>query len=215
MALVTDLLRDIKQQFQQCPNLTLQRAYVRSARQFCTESRWLQAGLAATLVAGQRLYSLGSDSLLEILALGAVSVTTPAGGTTGQNVVPLAPADPTTFNPNFSNGCPQWYAYIPEGQIAYNPIPDQAYPTSITLILQPRDGVADIPDQLLVKWRYAIEEGAKAFLFDIPGEPWSDAAKAQAARVFFRGGVNEARADVNRGFQQGPVRARPRAPYIV
>lgn len=213
--LVTNLLRDLKQQFQQCPNLTLQRAYVRAAREFCTDSRWLQQGLAATLTVGQRLYSLGSDTLLEILEVGPVSVTTPTGSTPGVNVVPLAAADPTTFNPNFSNGCPQWYAYIPEGQIAYNPIPDQAYPTQITLIVQPRDGVAEIPDQLLVKWRYTLESGAKAFLYDIPGEPWSEPQKAQVARAFFRAGINEARADVNRGFQQGPVRARPRGPWIV
>jgi hypothetical protein len=213
--LVTAVLRDLKQQFQQCPNITLQYAYVRAAREFCSESRWLRQGLAATLTAGQREYSLGSDSLLEILALGPVSVTTPAGGTRGQNVIPLAAADPTTFNPNFANGCPQWYAYIPESKIAFNPIPNQAYPVEITLVVQPRDGVAEIPDQLLVKWRYAIEQGARAYLFSLAGEPWADPQKEQVARTFYRSGVNEARADVNRGFQQGPVRARPRGPWIV
>jgi hypothetical protein len=214
MALVTDLLRDLRQQFQQCPSPTMQAAYVRAARMFCSESRWLQRGISATLTPLQRMYSFGSDPLLEVLEVANVSCSTPVGSS-APNIVSLMAADPTTFNPNFSPSFPTWYAYIPEGQIAYNPIPNQAYPTQITLVVQPRDGVAEIPDQLLIKWRYGLEEGTKAFLYDIPGEPWSDAGKAQVARTFYRGWVNEARAEVNRGFQQGPVRARPRAPWIV
>jgi hypothetical protein len=215
MAAVADLVRDVRQVLQQCPALSIQFAYVRAARQFCQEARWLRRVVSATLVANRQYYSLGSDPLLEVLALGPVQATTPVNPATGQNIVSLSAADPATFDPNQTSGFPMWYAYVPEAQIGFNPKPNAAYPVTITLVVQPRDGVADLPDELLVKWRYAFEEGAKWFLYEIPGEPWSDPQKAQLCRANFRSYVNEARADVNRGFQQGPVRARPRAPWVV
>jgi len=215
MAAVVDLVRDVKQVMQQCPALSIQRAYVRAARMFCLESRWLRRVITATLVPNTQYYSLGSDTLLEIIALGPVQFTTPPVPGRGQNVISINSADPGTFDPNQSPGAPCWYAYIPEAQIGFNPTPNLAYPVSITLIVQPRDGVAQIPDELVVKWRYAFEEGCKWFLYEIPGEPWSEPGKAQLCRQNYRGWVNEARAEVNRGYQQGPVRARPRAPWIV
>lgn len=205
---VLDVIADVAQIVRRAPNTTLIGAYVRAARKFCRESRWFRSTLIGQTVADTQLYSLGTDPALEVLGLRAVS----AAGLSG-NVQswPLNVQDPTSWNPNVQTRRPQAYAYVPEGQIALYPTPDQAYSLTMTLVLQPRSGATEVPEELLVKWDQALQDGALAYLFGIPGQPWSDPVRAQLHQRAFQAAINNAKADEQRAYNQGSVAARRRA----
>lgn len=206
MAAIASQLANIAQRVRQCNRVTMVRAYARAARQFCNETRWYRVNLNGTLAIGTRVYALGSDPNLEIITATAVQVT----DTDGSRTWPLNPMTPAAINPNVSSGQPRRFAYLPEASIAYDPLPDKAYPTLIELACQPRDESTDIPDELLVKWRQAFEAGALEYLFSLTGESWADANESKLQGAKYRAFINNAKADVQRGFQVGAVRAQPR-----
>lgn len=209
MAEVINLIRDVAQKIRPCPRETMLNAYVRAARQFCGESRWYRVNLDAATTANQQLYSLGSDPWIEIIDVPFVSMVTNPG-VNQANIVPLVNQPSNAFNPNIESDTPIWYSYIPEAQIAFSPIPDNAYPVSMTLVCQPRDGVTEIPDELLVKWRLAFEDGALAYLYGLVGEPFADPRLAMLYESKFRSAINNGKANVAMGFQSGSQRATPR-----
>lgn len=209
MAEVVNLVRDVAQKIRPCPRETMLNAYVRAARQFCGESRWYRVNLDAATVAYQQLYSLGSDPFLEIVDAPFASLVTNPGANQ-PNIVPLQNQPSNAFNPNIEPDTPIWYSYIPEAQIAFSPTPDNAYPVSMTLVLQPRDGVTEIPDQLLTKWRLAFEDGALAYLYGLVGEPFADPRLAMLYEAKFRSAINNGKANVAMGYQSGSQRATPR-----
>jgi hypothetical protein len=153
-------------------------------------------------------YSLGSDPLLEVIDAPIAQIKDTNG-----SIHPLHPSDPRTFDPNTKPAMPLTYAYRPEGSVVFHPKPDKVYEVTITLAVQPKDGVAEIPDPLLNKWRLAIEHGALAFLLMLP-EAWKDAQAAAFHDREFRSAVNNAKADIARGWQSGTVIARTK-PFIV
>lgn len=210
MAEVSNLIRDVAQKIRPCPRETLFNAYVRAARQFCGETRWYRVNLDAALVADQSLYSLGSDPLLEVVDVPLMSIVTNPGATPLPNIVPMVQLPTNSFNPNIEPDTPIWFAYIPEGQVAVNPTPDMAYPVSMTLVCQPRDGVEQIPDELLTKWRLAFEDGALGYLYGLTGEPWADPRLAAISEARFRSAINNGKANVAMNFQSGSQRATPR-----
>jgi hypothetical protein len=208
MALVIDLVRDIQQIIPKCPINAITAAYVRAARSFCGQTRWYVTALTANLTANVVGYSLGSDPLLEVIDAPIAQIKDTNG-----SIHPLHPSDPRTFDPNTKPAMPLTYAYMPEGSVVFHPKPDKVYEVTITLAVQPKDGVAEIPDPLLNKWRLAIEHGALAFLLMLP-EAWKDAQAAAFHDREFRSAVNNAKADIARGWQSGTVIARTK-PFIV
>ena len=81
-------------------------------------------------------------------------------------------------------------------------------------MLQPKAGVVEIPDDLLVKWDQVLQAGALAYLLSIPGQPWSDANMAMLKQREFQAGINNARADEQRQYQAGTQFITTR-PFVV
>lgn len=211
-----DLLPDIAQIVRKAPNATLIRALNRSAREFCKQTRWMRETLQGETVAGTQLYSMGADQDLEIIGLKAVSSAARTGNTRPRA---LQVSVATGWVPGQPNAAPMRYAYVPEGQVALNPTPDAVYDLLLTIIVQPTQGSNSLPGQLLVRWDRVIKAGALAYLFDIPGQAWTqDRAEAQLKRAEFaaefRSGITAARADEQRDYQAGTFIAR-RRPFIV
>jgi hypothetical protein len=214
MAEVIELIRDVAQKIRPCPRETITNAYVRAVRQFCGESRWYRVTLDAVTVADQAAYSLGSDPLLEVIDVPLASiVTNPAAAANSYNRVPLRTRATEVFDPNVEPSRPIHFAYLPEGQVVFHPTPDAAYPVSLTLAVQPRDGVSEIPGELLAKWRLAFEDGALAYLYGLTGEPWADPNLAMMHRSMFRAAISNGKANVAMSFQSGSQRATPR-PFV-
>lgn len=204
-----DQLVSIAQIVRRCPTITLSRAYVRAYRDFCSQTMWLRLSIPGATVASTRQYNLGSDPLLEIIGVRAVQGSwTPA---TTEQFWGMSPSDPTQWDPNMRPGQPVRFAYIPHGQIALDPIPKQVYQLLVSAVVQPKtETVTQIPSECLAKYSNEIESGALAYLLSIPGQPWSNPVLAQTYKREFSSAVANAKSDVQRNFQMGSQRVRPR-----
>ena len=206
---VFDQLANIAQIVRRCPTITLSRAYVRAYRDFCSQTMWLKTNIPGATEAGVRQYNLGSDTFVEIIGVRALQGSwTPAQT---EQFWSIAASDSSQWDPNMKPGQPVRFTYIPHGQIALDPIPKQVYNLLVSAVVQPKsETVTQIPSECLVKYSNEIEAGALAYLLSVPGQPWSNPALAQVYKREFSSAVANAKADVQRGFQMGSQRVRPR-----
>jgi hypothetical protein len=216
MALVTALIRDIAQLVRPCPNAVITAAYLRAARQLCGESRWYQANYDFTTDAGVQSYAIQppvasgqAATELEVVALAVfghwINVN-PTAQAFWQRLVVSGP----DFNPNIQDDTPYRISYTPEGGVSFEPTPDAAYPVTVRVAYQPTAQATDIPDDLLVKWRYVFEAGALAYLYGLDGEPFANPKKQIEYLRTYQAGIANAKANVAMQFQSGSRRANPR-----
>jgi hypothetical protein len=208
---VFDYLSNIAQIVRKCPTQTLRHAYVRAMRNWCRQTQWLRANIAGPTVPDVQQYELGNDPQLDIVGIyGSIQGTwTPAGG--NAQMWDLPPSDPATWDANVSTGQPLRYAYVPEAQFAVYPTPDDIYDLLITLILTPKEGAVNVPIAPLQKYSTVFEAGALGYLYEVPGMPWTNLQMSQVKLREFQAGVNNGKADAQRNYQTGAMRAKPRS----
>lgn len=211
---VMDQLANVAMQVRKCPTPVLIEHYVTAVRDWCAQTRWLTTTVPGATTIGEQLYSMGSDPLLEILAIKAMSVSfqVQPGGRT--QTLPVGAASSESWNPVIQNGLPRQYAYVPEGQFALFPVPDKVYDLTVTVQVSPVKGARQIPDILLPKYSSVFEAGALAKLLALQGTPWHNPAEAANNAREFRAGVSNGKADAQRDYNTGSQRARPR-PFIL
>lgn len=202
-------LVSIAQIVRRCPTITLVRAFTRAYRDWAGQTQYLRDTVTGATVADQALYDLGSDPYVDITAIYAMQGSMLNGGQT--QYWPLAASDPSLWNPAVSPGQPIRYTYVPQAQFALNPTPDAVYDLTVTIVVQPKEGAAQVPEAGLIKYRTGIEGGALAYLLSLPGQAWTNPVGAAQQQRVFQSSVNNARAEVQRGFNTGSVRVRPRA----
>ena len=206
---VFDQLAPVALVARRCPSTTLRRAYVKAMRDWCAETRWLRMNIPGATITGQPTYSLGSDTYTEIVAIFAMAGIDNTGSVPDQFAI--YSSDSTTWNPNVQNGRPNKYAYIPEGQFALYQVPDKVYSLTVTAVIQPKDGVAQIPSEPLKKYSTGIEAGALMHLLRMPGEPWTDQKMSMHYESIWNSCISNGRAEVARNYNSGSQRVRPRA----
>ena len=131
---------------------------------------------------------------------------------TGLVVTPILPGDSGAWNPNDPSGRPNRYAYIPEGKFALHRVPDKVYSLTATVVIQPKDEVAQIPSEPLKKYSTGFEAGALMHLLRIPGQPWTD--QALASKVYepiWNSSISNGKAEAQRNYNSGSQRVKPRA----
>ena len=206
---VREQLVNVAQKVRKCPTITLARAYNRAYRDFCSQSQWLTVPIPGATVANVRDYDLGSDPYVDIVGVNGMQGSLTTGGQTQTWVI--GPSNSGSWDPNLQPAPPVRYAYLSQAQIALDPLPDQVYQLLVSAIVTPKEGATLIPQAPLVKYSNQIEAGALAYLLDIPGMPWSNPVLAEKYARTFRAGVANAKAEVQRAFNTGSQRARPRA----
>jgi len=206
---VNDQLANVAQIVRKCPTVTLRRAYVRALRDWCMQTQWLRTNVAGVTVADQAQYSLGTDPNLDIIGIYAMQASQVLGGRRQYWVLP--PSDSGFWNANIVPGRPTRYCYVPEDQFALFPTPNDVFDLTITTILQPKDGVVNIPQAPLLKYSNDIEAGALAYLLKIPGMPWSNPGDAAGYAREFKSGISNGKAEAQRQYNTGAQRAKPRA----
>lgn len=208
-----DQLAGIAQLVRRCPTITLTRALTKAYRDWAAQTQYLRVQILGAVEADVTQYALGSDPYVEIVAIFAMvgSITNGQGATQSW---PITPGDSSLWSPNFPPQAPQRYTYVPQAQFAVYPTPDQAYDVNVTVIVQPKEQAANIPDTGLIKYRSGIEAGALAYLQSLPGQSWTNPNEALKNQREFQSSINNAKAEVQRGFNTGSVRTRPRA-FIV
>lgn len=213
MVSIDTLIAEVGKKIRQCPKQTLKDAYTKAARAFSQQTQWVRTNFSTTLVVDQDLYSMTADADVEIIGAIAAQITNlPIVNSTPQ-ITPLGMTSTESWDANLLHNRPARAAYVTEGMIAFNPKPDKAYPVKITMLLQVQLGANNLPVSLITKWRDQIEAGALEYLYSIDGEPWTNPNESAKQGAIFRAGINNAKAAVQRGFQVGAIRARPR-PFI-
>jgi hypothetical protein len=211
MVNVNDQVANLAQIVQRCPTITLARAFARAYRDWACQSQYLRLAIAGATVADTRQYDLGSDPYLDIVAVRAVSGSQVIGGQLQQ--WPIVTSDSSQWDPNMPAGMPVRYCYIPQAQIALDPLPNGVYNLLVTVIVQPKEDAVQIPQSGLVKYRSAVEAGALSYLYCIPKQPWTNPIESVRRQKEFQAGVSNAKAEVQRSFNTGSVRVRPR-PFV-
>lgn len=210
MVSVNDYLANVAQVARRCPTTTLRHAYMRAYREWCQCTQWLRTNIAGATVADQAQYALGNDPDLDIIGVFAIQATfTPAGG--NPQTWGLAPTDSNTWSPNVPAGPqPVQYQYVPEAQFAVWPAPSTAIDLVVTAILTPKESAVNVPQAPLQKYSNDFEAGALEYLLMLSGMPWSNPQLAVMHGKVFRAGISNGKAEVQRGYNVGPGRARPR-----
>lgn len=208
-----DQLANIAQIVRKAPKITLRRAYTRAMREWCQQTQWLRVTIPGATTANTEIYGLGTDPNLDILAIRAMSLTQVVGTT--PQTYGLRPSDSSQWNPNATHAAPRQYCYVAEGSFALFPTPDAVYTLSISAIVMPKEtsAAAQVPADPLVKYSNDIEAGALAYLLAIPGQPWTDEAAAARYQRDFTSGISNGKAEVQRAFNTGSQRVRPR-PFL-
>jgi len=211
---VFDQLASIALVARKAPSTVLRRAYVKAYRDWCAETRWLRVNIPGQTVDGTQVYDLGSDPYLEIISVRAMSCGAQPASATLQNTVALRMQDSTLWDPDAPHNRPTRYAYVPEGQVAVWPVPNDIYNVLVTVCVQPKDGVAQVPAEPLKKYSTGIEAGALMHLLRIPGQAWTDARMAKEYETIWNSAVSNGKAEEQRAYNTGSMRARPR-PFVV
>lgn len=204
---VLDLLQPIRQLCRGAPRATLVDAYVRAARRFCNQSRWLLSTINGSTTApvagvGTYIYTLGTDANHEICGIAAIEIQ----GTSDRRW-PLTSKGSSSWNKNHDFQTPESYQFVPGNLFAVYPTPDQAYPLTVTLVLQPKRGVVGIDDSLLVNWEDDLINGALGYLFKIKGMPWYDLGESTIHNSLFESAIHRAKSDVGASFNAGALPA--------
>ena len=208
---VNDYLANVAQIVRKCPTVTLRHAYMRAFREWCQQTQWLKTNVPGATVANQSQYSLGNDPDLDIVgiyAMQAALATTASAA--GPSIWYLPPSDSSNWNPNVQAEQPTRYCYIPEAQFALYPTPDQVYTLAVTVILAPNEAAVNVPLAPLVKYSNDIEAGALAYLYEIPGQSWTNVAQADKKQRAFQSGISNGKAETQRNYNTGAQRANPR-----
>jgi len=208
-----DQLTNVAQIVRKAPKITLRRAYTRAYREWCQQTQWLRVTIDGVTTANVDKYGLGSDPNLDIVAIRAISLTQVVGTT--PQTYGLRPSDSTQWVPNATPAAPQQYCYVPEGSFALYPTPDAVYTLSISAILTLKEtnAAGQVPADPLIKYSNDIEAGALAYLLALPGQPWTDLAAAARYMRDFASGISNGKAEVQRSFNTGSQRVRPR-PFL-
>jgi len=195
---VIDLLPDVAQICRQAPTPTLIAAYVRAARQFCLESRWLQVGIDGVTTASTKAYNLGSDTYAEIFGVKGITLYEDA-----DSPVFLTEDGAGGWDPAEDAAVPQAFAYLPEAQVALHPTPDAAYDMTIAALIAPKRGATSIDSRLITRWEYALQDGALAYLFGLPDVPWTNPQLGELHAGKFRAAIGQAAEIAALGFNTG------------
>lgn len=209
MAEIVTLLQNVAQKVRKCPEPTLVQAYREAARQFCIESRWLRRTIELGALAGDSQVNVILDSAgdgdLDVIGIRSVRAFSPANDDSDWAVTP---GDPTLWQVNPRAAQPGRYAYQPEATILLAAPCDAAYTFKIVAQVAPNGSTETLPDDLLAKWSRMLDCGALAYLYEIPGQSWSNDGKARKEAVKFQAAINNAKADEQRSYNTGTVMAR-------
>lgn len=171
----------------------------------------LTANYAGTTLAGQtytvtrqnQIYSLGSDTYAEIFGVAGITLYESA-----DEPVPLVESLTGQWDPTEEQDVPEFYAYLPEAQVALHPTPDAAYSMTIGVRITPKRGATSIDDRLVTKWEYALQDGALAYLLALPDVAWANLPLAQVHGQRFEDAINRAATSAALGYNPGTTPLR-------
>lgn len=208
---IQDLFPDILMACKNCPEPDMTRALLRAGRMLCVESWILRRTLNITCSTTSQQVLLPAVPGEQIFAIkaGALTQLPPPQA----SVVPLTIGYSEYFNPNNGVGQPCQICFVPYQSVAFDRIPDQAYPVLVEVCTQPLPEGQTMPDELGVKYDRALGYGALEWLYRQKGSSWYSPPEAERYYQLFSQEVVRARADAAFDFTPG-TRAWVRNPFM-
>jgi hypothetical protein len=110
-----------------------------------------------------------------------------------------------------ASGSPAAVTQLRPGYISLCPTPDAAVADALvlTVSVRPSDTSTGIDDDLAIKFRSALIDGAKGRLMLMPKKPWTDFQLGSVLSARFGDKVDDARSKAERAYGRGRVRSRP------
>ncbi len=206
MGTIADIVPLVRPFVPQCPEPTIADAILRAARMFCNQTWYVRRNVEFDTVANTGEYTVNDAVDLELIAVKAVQLTG-----NDRSVAPLSPVPLGAVYPGYAPATPLWYQFVPYNTLVLYPTPDTTYEVKATLIVQPTASTENLPDELINKWADGLAAGALAWLSKIPGQSWTNLNVAQMQDAVFKSAISNAKAEVQRSYLPGALRARPRA----
>lgn len=108
-------------------------------------------------------------------------------------------------------GRPQYLTQDTPDEVIVAPFSDYRMDSGLKIIvaLKPTRSSTSVDDLVYQRWAEAIGFGARARLYDTPGQPYYDPMSAQKYRQWFESAIGEAKTERNRGLTRNTTRVRP------
>lgn len=206
-------LRNVAQKIRGAPMVTLRRAMIQACREFCAQSHWLKDDVTmSTSSATSGLEGVFEIQLADADLLQAIAIRFRMVGhdPTGQPFKVWPDAAPQERIPDATPSTPRFYDYVPEGMFNLYPTPDVDYTLQFKAVVQPKDDVLRLPRDLFVKHQRVLDAGALSYLYTIDKQAFTNPAEGLRQQAIFQAGINNAKADAQRGYATGSVRSKPR-----
>lgn len=191
-----------------CPYPLVDHALLRSAQEFCAGSRvWNVTLTPIAVTAGTTTITVPMDADKELVRieeawydgkrLGRITKSTlDALNTDDWSVHTGTPSEVFQLSPGIANLYPL-------------PMANSTIGLKLRVSAKPSDAAIGIHDEIAMKYRTAIEAGAKAKLMLYPNKPWSNIDMAAAYLQMFNGAIASAKFDATKSFVRGRIASRP------
>jgi hypothetical protein len=210
MATWSDWHPDILIHVDGCPSIIVDHELRRAAQRFFGGSRaWKVALNLIAVTAGQEMVAVSPDDTTQEM------VRVEAAWYDGNPVDVYSPEEmDSLFNDDWQVhvGAPAAIVQLTPGTVRLYPIPLGASSIGLKLrvSVRPSEDSTGIPDELLVKYRDAISDGAKHKLMLYPNRPWTAPDLAALCGDAFETEIIKARVAASRSFGSGRISSRPR-----
>lgn len=195
---VTELLGDLLSECPDVPEPVAATAYVRAAREFCTESMAWNPSEAYILPGISGSFDL--DTFQDSELFDAVYLNHD-----GQPLVKATARQLSERGRQTASGSPMYFRCTP-GLVVVVPAPTDVSLLEGRFVGRPKRTATRLPDELLDRFEEAILWGAKARLYMMPGKAWYDVGSAANYDTLFRNEIERHYARAPSDGQRGIVR---------
>lgn len=189
------------------PEHVARNAIKNAAIEFCTKTYyWQYNAPSISVVAGKGNYAVETPADTKMVGIIVAYYDT--------NL--LIPQSPDTLasiyrlgNWQQIQGSPQYITQIQKPEVVLVPYPfqDKSNVLNIRVALAPTRDSEEIDVNIYENHLLTIANGAKAILYNTPGQPYFDKTSAKECMMYFRSGIADARIAVNKGLTRTSNRA--------
>lgn len=179
---------------QGCTYLTAANALRMAAQEFCERTKCWRATMGAVAMAtGTSVYDFGLASDRALVKLLSAKLA-------GQDIALLLHDQ--------LDGCTPGICALDGSQFAVQPVPLTGQSMVIKAVLKPSNAATGVEDDLFSQYAEAIAKGAKARLFAMANQPFSNPGAAIAARAEFEAAISTTIIRVAKAFSSAPLRTQ-------
>lgn len=195
-------------QLMDCPEPVAIDAIRDACIEFCSTSLWLTYDMAAgDIVAGTATYALSPPA-------DTTPVVVTDAWVQGRRITPTSEELLTSWGDDWRdrNGTPFAFLQYSPTIVTLYPKPDTSITAGlkIQIATRPTQASTTVADSILEYWNETIVAGALARLYTHAGRSYSNPQAAPAQYARFMSGVNDAKAQRQRGLTRGPIRVQMR-----